>query len=357
MRVVEAEDAYLNWSGSSVTIGSKAGATDVIVKYRYDGSVALIKAALGLGQTSDALSAQLNAAQTAYVYGTTYAYAVPNLNAVNLYLEAEELGVSLPAESGHFTFEAENGGFVNVSDANEGIVAIRTEAGEDLTFWVDTTDSEKIIPSFYISKAGKFMYHATDSMKNYAAVHPTKTNPYELIINGNTFAKAIFKTGELVNSDTLKTTVDNKEVIVAKKADQNKGILGNIKNFQFQIVKPSDAEDNYVIRVKDTYAYLANFNGELGFISDKDNAMRVIVEGQAAPTANEGVSATEVKVISTDGAINIKNAAGKNVVISTILGQIVANEVLTSDNATISVPAGIAIVSIDGEEAVKVSVR
>ena len=357
MRVVEAEDAYLNWSGSSVTIGSKAGATDVIVKYRYDGSVALIKAALGLGQTSDALSAQLNAAQTAYVYGTTYAYAVPNLNAVNLYLEAEELGVSLPAESGHFTFEAENGGFVNVSDANEGIVAIRTEAGEDLTFWVDTTDSEKIIPSFYISKAGKFMYHATDSMKNYAAVHPTKTNPYELIINGNTFAKAIFKTGELVNSDTLKTTVDNKEVIVAKKADQNKGILGNIKNFQFQIVKPSDAEDNYVIRVKDTYAYLANFNGELGFISDKDNAMRVIVEGQAAPTANEGVSATEVKVISTDGAINIKNAACKNVVISTILGQIVANEVLTSDNATISVPAGIAIVSIDGEEAVKVSVR
>lgn len=357
MRVVEAEDAYLNWSGSSVTIGSKAGATDVIVKYRYDGSVALIKDALGLGQTSDALSAQLNAAQTAYVYGTTYAYAVPNLNAVNLYLEAEELGVSLPAESGHFTFEAENGGFVNVSDANEGIVAIRTEAGEDLTFWVDTTDSEKIIPSFYISKAGKFMYHATDSMKNYAAVHPTKTNPYELIINGNTFAKAIFKTGELVNSDTLKTTVDNKEVIVAKKADQNKGILGNIKNFQFQIVKPSDAEDNYVIRVKDTYAYLANFNGELGFISDKDNAMRVIVEGQAAPTANEGVSATEVKVIATDGAINIKNAAGKNVVISTILGQIVANEVLTSDNATISVPAGIAIVSIDGEEAVKVSVR
>ena len=76
-----------------------------------------------------------------------------------------------------------------------------------------------------------------------------------------------------------------------------------------------------------------------------------------APTANEGVSATEVKVVAYDGAINIKNAAGKNVVISTILGQIVANEVLTSGNATISVPAGIAIVSVDGEEAVKVSVR
>ena len=226
-----------------------------------------------------------------------------------------------------------------------------------MTFWVDTTDSEKIIPTFYISKAGKFMYNATDSLDNYDEVHPNKTNPYKLIIDGKDYAKAMFKAGELVNPDTLKTTVDNKEVLVAAKANQNKGILGGIQNYQFQIVKPSDAEDNYVIRVANTTDYLANFNGVLGFITNKDNAMRVIVEGQAAPTANEGVSATEVKVIATDGAINIKNAAGKNVVISTILGQIVANEVLTSDNATISVPAGIAIVSIDGEEAVKVSVR
>ena len=91
--------------------------------------------------------------------------------------------------------------------------------------------------------------------------------------------------------------------------------------------------------------------------SPKDKAMLFTIESVAAPTANEGVSATEVKIIATDGAVNVKNAAGKNVVISTILGQIVANEVLTSDNATISVPAGIAIVSVDGEEAVKVSVR
>ena len=85
--------------------------------------------------------------------------------------------------------------------------------------------------------------------------------------------------------------------------------------------------------------------------------MKFALAETSAPTANEGVSATDVKVIAVDGSINIKNAAGKNVVVSTILGQIVANEVLTSDNATISVPAGIAIVSVDGEEAVKVSVR
>ena len=218
-----------------------------------------------------------------------------------------------------------------------------------------------MIPAFYISKAGKFMYNSIDSLTTYDdRLTAGKVNPYKVEKDGgeDANAKAIFKAGELVNSDTLKTTVDNKEVLVAAEPDQNKGILGNVKAFQFQIVKASDAEDNYVIRsAYHTNQYLANFNGVLGFITSKADAMRVIVEGQAAPTANEGVTATEVKVIATDGAINIKNAAGKNVVISTILGQIVANEVLTSDNATISVPAGIAIVSVDGEEAVKVSVR
>ena len=81
------------------------------------------------------------------------------------------------------------------------------------------------------------------------------------------------------------------------------------------------------------------------------------VENDEIATENESINATEVSVIATDGGVYIKNAAGKNVVISTILGQIVANEVLTSDNATIAVPAGIAIVSVDGEEAVKVSVK
>ena len=372
LRVVDAENAYLqNKRGGNFTIltednssDPKASATKFVVKYNYDGSVSLMSDFDNDDASTKALTLETTTDSEGNVTGITKkatydwnAYEVPNLSAVRLYLEAEELGVSLPAASGHFTFEAENGGFVNVSDANEGVIAIRTEAGEDLTFWLDTTATEKIIPSFYISKGGKFMYNATDSLNNYAALHKDKVNPYELIIDGDSYAKAIFKAGELVNSDTLKTTVDNKEVIVAEKADQNKGILGDINNFQFQIVKPSDAEDNYVVRVANSSNYLANFNGVLGFITNKDNAMRVIVEGQAAPTANEGVTATEVKVVAYDGAINIKNAAGKNVVISTILGQIVANEVLTSDNATISVPAGIAIVSVDGEEAVKVSVR
>ena len=69
-----------------------------------------------------------------------------------------------------------------------------------------------------------------------------------------------------------------------------------------------------------------------------------------APTANEVITAEgAVSVVATDGAVVIKGAEGKNVVIATILGKVVANETVNSDNETIAVPAGIAVVSVDGE--------
>ena len=68
------------------------------------------------------------------------------------------------------------------------------------------------------------------------------------------------------------------------------------------------------------------------------------------PTANESITAEgAVSVVATDGAVVIKGAEGKNVVIATILGKVVANETVNSDNETIAVPAGIAVVSVDGE--------
>ena len=73
-------------------------------------------------------------------------------------------------------------------------------------------------------------------------------------------------------------------------------------------------------------------------------------------TENETIATTEVAVIANNGSVVVKNAAGKNVVVSTILGQVVANEVLTSDNATINVPAGIVVVAVDGES-FKVNVK
>ena len=188
--------------------------------------------------------------------------------------------------------------------------------------------------------------------------------------------KAVFKSGIMDESrDTLALTVKGEvDKLVAMQSNNQQNVWGGLNRFKFQIIESEELTGLYNIRQikagrtdvngistdNSTTYYLANINDNAVWVT-KDNKSvpryEFAIESIEAPTANESVSATEVKVVAYDGAINIKNAAGKNVVVSTILGQIVANEVLTSDNATIAVPAGIAIVSVDGEEAVKVSVK
>ncbi len=75
-------------------------------------------------------------------------------------------------------------------------------------------------------------------------------------------------------------------------------------------------------------------------------------------TSNDNINNVEgVSVVAGNGTVTIQGAAGKSVVICNILGKVVAETVLTSDNATITVPAGIVAVAVDGEEAVKVVVK
>ena len=75
-------------------------------------------------------------------------------------------------------------------------------------------------------------------------------------------------------------------------------------------------------------------------------------------TSNDNINNVEgVSVVAGNGTVTIQGAAGKSVVISNILGKVVAETVLTSDNATITVPAGIVAVAVEGETAVKVVVK
>ena len=74
-------------------------------------------------------------------------------------------------------------------------------------------------------------------------------------------------------------------------------------------------------------------------------------------TSIDGANVEGVSVVATNGAVTVQGAAGKSVVITNILGKVVAETVLSSDNATIAVPAGIVAVAVDGEEAVKVVVK
>ena len=79
--------------------------------------------------------------------------------------------------------------------------------------------------------------------------------------------------------------------------------------------------------------------------------------GNGGSTANEDITASSVTIIAGNGQITINGAAGKKVVVSNILGQVVANTVITSDNATIAAPQGVVVVAVEGEEAVKAIVK
>ena len=75
-------------------------------------------------------------------------------------------------------------------------------------------------------------------------------------------------------------------------------------------------------------------------------------------TSNDNINNVEgVSVVAGNGTVTVQGAAGKSVVITNILGKVVAETVLTSDNATIAVPAGIVAVAVEGEEAVKTIVK
>ena len=143
----------------------------------------------------------------------------------------------------------------------------------------------------------------------------------------------------------------------------------SIAKFAFRIV--DNSSEAFVIETgaKNFYAkdearkevtpgYLKWMNGVVVVVNDIDKAevFNLNVEGDN-PTANDEISTSEVKVIAGNGQITIAGAAGKKVVVSNILGQVVANTVITSDNATIAAPQGIVVVAVEGEEAVKAIVK
>ena len=103
--------------------------------------------------------------------------------------------------------------------------------------------------------------------------------------------------------------------------------------------------------VMNNEGYLKSVNGVIVVTNGYTHGEEFLMAPEeSAATANESIAAEgAISVTATDGAVIIKGAEGKNVVIATILGKVVANETVNSDNETIAVPAGIAVVSVDGE--------
>ncbi len=207
---------------------------------------------------------------------------------------------------------------------------------------------------------GRYLVNMRDSMEANEDVHVNKyaydNEPKLAFMPGYHQNDTLYLTnaaGEVISKSFLGNSAPHFAKFAFKMIDEeaNEFIVevGNEAAEQYVLNKRGDWT---VIKTEPTRGYLRWHNDNLVVTNNIDNAAHFTMEEtDLIATSNEEISAEEgtINVTATDGAVIIKGAAGKNVVIATILGKVVANETINSDNETIAVPAGIAVVSVDGE--------
>ena len=271
-------------------------------------------------------------------------------NNVKTYLTVEAAEESLDANTAYGVIKAERGGTIAMDGERDAMISSETP----MIVRLFSTDNNKVTPSFYITtgwneatKERMFLFNPEDSV-NYNVANGAYDKKYQWNEGLN---KAMFKAASFYHNskDTIVTNVKGEQAVVAANASNNQKVKAGLDRFKFQIVKALDDDTYYNIRQNGFY--LVDINGKMAFTKkyDRSMALKVVVEGTDAPTANETIAAGNVVVAGVNGAVVVKGAEGKNVIVSTILGKVVANEVVSSDNAQISAPAGIVVVSVDGE--------
>ena len=278
---------------------------------------------------------------------------------------------TLPAESRHASFDNALGSInyqLNKNGITEGILS-----AESMIFWLDTADSKATTPYFYISKGIEvaegeekpaermFMYNATDSMSIFDENSAQASFNEKYMLEGTTkedkIAKVIFRPATIAGVDTINTVVEGKAAVVAAKENKAEEVLAGLDNFKFGICLADDAVDGeYVIYSKADNKYVYAKNGKLG-LGGKEEAM-VFTLGTEVPTSNESIdnAASSIVVTGNAGSVTIQGAQGETAYVRNLLGMPLAETVVTSDNATIAVPAGIVLVTV-GDETVKVVVK
>lgn len=163
--------------------------------------------------------------------------------------------------------------------------------------------------------------------------------------------------------------VDGKQVTIA----ENKH---NAAKFSFRLINDNEEQD-FLIE-SESWGKKTAFDGDVrpltngGWIKIQNGVPVIVAEdfedaiqgdvfnadvAEGGATANDEITTSEVTIIAGEGNVTIANAAGKKVVVSNILGQTIATQVLTSDNAVIAAPQGVVVVAVEGEEAVKAIVK
>ena len=157
-----------------------------MIKQAADGSVYLIK----VTSTSSNIASILNANTTSVVDATykasidecqyttpssVYAWPIATTPSgqqdwlLNTYLIVEAPEISYPAEEGHISLISEMNNYISMNEDRDGIVVNENQ----YSFYLQVTDKDAVVPSFYISNKGTvedgnrlFLFNPKDSV-NY----------------------------------------------------------------------------------------------------------------------------------------------------------------------------------------------
>lgn len=204
---------------------------------------------------------------------------------------------------------------------------------------------------------GRFLVNMADSA--YAYGTEKHNNPY--VWENTSSFKLAFISG-YHTEDTLFLT-GAKGKVASKLAVGNNNKVG-IAKYAFKYVDRE--EGSFIIETGTktsktaavTKGYIKWLNGVPAVVADEDQAeVFNLKETSETPTANEEIAAEGVEVVAGEGFVTVRGAAGKKVVVANILGQTVASQTVASDEAQIAAPAGVVIVAVEGEAAVKAIVK
>ena len=189
--------------------------------------------------------------------------------------------------------------------------------------------------------SGRYLVSLSDSTARKAA----KYNGYTRLA----FVDAKHMGDSLVISkDSLATAKDT----IALTKDLSKA------TFAFELTDKVEKNPDADFYIQNADGYVWINNGVPVLTDDKEKAVVFNArKTDVVATANEEISAETVKVIAGEGFVVVKGAEGKKVTISNVLGQKIATAIASGDELRIAAPAGILLVIIEGEPAVKAIVK
>ena len=265
-------------------------------------------------------------------------------------------------------------GFAVLKAEGQSILKSDVYTHDSLTLWLDTAclTFEETMPLYYLStnafaeegvKTRNYLMNTLDSaeVKGYAYEAAGAEAVRAAFIAGSVCGiDSIAIKGDTINAMNLNPAAVAFEV-AAEYSDEAYKIL-SVQEYLNPAYDEEAAEEQGEEYDVEKYlprnAYLAHLNNVVYWATDPEQAEVFKVMTTSTPTSNDKIAAeSAISVIANDGTVTIQGAAGKSVVISNILGKVVAETVLSSDNATIAVPAGIVAVAVEGEAAVKVVVK